>query len=149
MIPGEVRVAEAPLELNAGRERRSLVMVNNGDRPIQLGSHLHLPDANPALVFNREEATGFRLDVPAGASVRFEPGVSRTVDLVALGGRKVVPGLQIRDVGALPTHERAPKKVVPFGTPGIEVEAPQRASRVNARLSEDEPRPAPGAEETP
>ncbi len=124
MIPGEVRVAEAPVELNAGRERRSLVIVNNGDRPIQLGSHLHLPDANPALGFDRKEAIGFRLDVPAGASVRFEPGVSRTVELVALGGRQVVPGLQIHNVGALPTHERAPKKVVPFRTPATEAEAP-------------------------
>ncbi|MDP1051544.1 urease subunit beta, partial [Klebsiella quasipneumoniae] len=76
-------------------EKITMVVVNDGDRPIQIGSHLHLPAANPALTFDREAADGFRLDIPSGTSVRFEPGVSRTVTLIALGGLKRVPGLQI------------------------------------------------------
>lgn len=97
MIPGELRAGKAPMDLNTGRERRSLVLVNDGDRPIQVGSHLHLPAANSALSFDRQQAQGFRLDIPSGTSVRFEPGVSRTVDLVALGGTRRVPGLQLRE----------------------------------------------------
>jgi urease subunit beta len=73
--------------------------LNVGDRPIQVGSHFHFTDVNAGLSFDRAAAVGFRLDVPAGTSVRFEPGVEREVSLVALGGRRVVPGLQIRDRG--------------------------------------------------
>lgn len=94
--PGAVRVGEGFVELNTAAERRSLVMENTGDRPIQVGSHFHLPDVNPALSFDRDLARGFRLDVPSGTSVRFEPGASREVDIVALGGRAVVPGLRLR-----------------------------------------------------
>lgn len=79
-----------------------------------------------------------RLDIPSGTSVRFEPGVSRTVDLVALGGRRHVPGLQVREQSELPTHEREPKRVVPFGTPGVEVDTPARATPLRVRVS-DEP----------
>ncbi|WP_422388992.1 urease subunit beta [Janibacter alittae] len=139
MIPGEIRArGDAPIELNAGLEARSLVVVNDGDRPIQVGSHLHLPDANPALAFDREEARGFRLDIPSGTSVRFEPGVSKTVGLVALGGRAEVPNLQLRTPDELPTHGREPRPVVPFGTPGTEVDAPQVARGSRVRVS-DEP----------
>lgn len=139
MIPGEVRVREEPLDLNLGRERRSLVVVNDGDRPIQVGSHLHFPDANPALSFDRDTAQAFRLDIPAGTSVRFEPGVSRTVELVALGGLQRIPGLQIRGRG-MPTHTREPRKVVPFGTPGAEPETPATASPpAAARVTEETP----------
>lgn len=144
MIPGEVRSSDEPLELNTDHEHRSLVIVNAGDRPIQIGSHLHLPDANPALSFDREQSRGFRLAVPAGTSVRFEPGVSRTVDLVALGGRGLVPGLQVRG-RELPTYEREPKPkpVVPFGTPGTTVSETSRASTVRARLSAERPQNDP------
>lgn len=96
--PGAIRVRPGTIEVNADRtpaQRHRLVIVNTGDRPVQIGSHLHLPDANPALDFDRGAARGFRLDVPSGTSVRFEPGVSREVDLVALGGRGYVPGLQV------------------------------------------------------
>ena len=142
MIPGEVRACEPAMELNADRERVSLVVVNDGDRPIQVGSHLHLPDANPALKFDRDHAEGFRLDIPSGTSVRFEPGVSRKVELVALGGRRHVPGLQVvRDRQDLPTHEREPKRVVPFGTPGTPVEQPARASAWSIRLGDEPVRP--------
>jgi urease beta subunit len=74
-------------------------MLNTADRPIQIGSHLHLPDANPALQFDREAAWGFRLDIPAGTSQRFEPGASREVELVALRGRRRVPGIQLGKTG--------------------------------------------------
>jgi urease subunit alpha len=93
--PGGYRIAEGNIELNAGRERRRIVIENTGDRPIQVGSHFHLPDSNSALAFDREAAKGFRLDIPAGTSIRFEPGVSREVPIVALAGRKAVPGLSL------------------------------------------------------
>jgi urease beta subunit len=95
--PGAVRVAEGTVVLNGDRgpdERIELVILNTGDRPVQIGSHLHLPDANSALDFDREAAHGFRLDVPAGTSQRFEPGASRRVEAVAIRGRRRVPGLQ-------------------------------------------------------
>lgn len=95
--PGAVRAGAGTIELNADRtaaERLTLTVVNTGDRPVQVGSHLHLPDANPALELDRERARGFRLDLPAGTSLRFEPGVSRVVDLVALRGHRRVPGIQ-------------------------------------------------------
>ena len=97
--PGQVRVADGTLTLNADRgpdERLQIVILNTGDRPVQIGSHIHLPDVNDALEFDRVAAEGFRLDIPSGTSRRFEPGASREVDIVALGGRGVVPGLQIR-----------------------------------------------------
>ncbi|RPF26452.1 urease subunit beta [Georgenia muralis] len=95
--PGAVRAAAGTIELNADRtaaERVELVVLNTGDRPVQIGSHLHLPDANAALAFDRAAAHGFRLDVPAGTSQRFEPGASRTVAAVALRGARRVPGIQ-------------------------------------------------------
>jgi urease subunit beta len=94
VIPGEIRAADGELELNAGRDRVALRVVNTGDRPIQVGSHVHFAQTNPALEFDRDAARGFRLDVPAGTSVRFEPGVSMDVELVALAGRRHVPGLR-------------------------------------------------------
>jgi urease subunit beta len=100
VIPGEIRTREGELELNAGRDRRRLRVVNTGDRPAQVGSHVHFAQTNPALQFDREQARGYRLDVPSGTSVRFEPGVSRDVDLVALAGRRRVPGIRLE--GGLP-----------------------------------------------
>jgi len=97
--PGAVRVAAGSMLLNADRtpeERRTLVIVNTGDRPVQVGSHIHLAEVNAALAFDREAAEGFRLDIPSGTSRRFEPGASREVDLVALRGRRVVPGIQVK-----------------------------------------------------
>lgn len=137
MIPGEIRIGEDPIDLNSGQERATLVIVNDGDRPIQVGSHLHLPDANPALSFDRAEAVGFRLDIPSGTSVRFEPGVSRSVDVVALGGRREVPGLQLRRHEELPKHDREPRPVVPFGTPGTDVDVPNVARAAKVRVSEE------------
>ena len=96
--PGAIRVKHGTVTINADRtdaERLTLVIVNTGDRPVQIGSHLHLPDSNTALDFDRDAARGFRLDIPSGTSVRFEPGVSREVAAVALRGRRRVPGLQL------------------------------------------------------
>jgi urease subunit beta len=97
MIPGEIIVGDSPVPLNADRESVSLVVVNTGDRPIQVGSHYHFAAANPALSFDRTLAVGRRLNVPAGTAVRFEPGLSRPVSLVPLGGTGLVPGLRLAD----------------------------------------------------
>jgi urease subunit beta len=101
VIPGEVLTPDGVIEISPGRARFTLTVENAGDRPIQVGSHYHFAAANPALSFDREAARGFRLDIPAGTSVRFEPGVSREVTLVALAGRRVVPGLRPEYAGAL------------------------------------------------
>ncbi len=98
--PGAIRVAQGFLELNADRgpdERAELHVVNTADRPIQIGSHIHLADVNAGLAFDRELAFGFRLDIAAGTSIRFEPGASRTVGIVALRGKRRVPGLQVNN----------------------------------------------------
>ncbi|MEZ5263377.1 MAG: urease subunit beta [Acidimicrobiales bacterium] len=95
MRPGECIAAEGELELNAGRERLTLRVENTGDRPIQVGSHFHFADTNTALAFDRAAATGFRLDIPAGTGLRFEPGLAREVALVRLAGAGVVPGLAL------------------------------------------------------
>lgn len=96
MIPGEVVHGDGEIEINSGRPVTELRVVNTGDRPIQVGSHFHFAEANAALAFDRAAAAGLRLAVPAGTSVRFEPGLPRVVALVPLGGRRVVPGLQIK-----------------------------------------------------
>ena len=95
MIPGEILPGEGAISLNAGRPVLTLIVANTGDRPVQVGSHFHFAQANTALRFDRDLAWGHRLNVPAGTAVRFEPGVEREVSLVPLGGRRVVPGLQI------------------------------------------------------
>lgn len=103
--PGAYRIKAGDIELNADRseaERIRLVFVNTGDRPIQVGSHLHLPDANAALDFDRAAAHGFRLDIPSGTSQRFEPGASRELGAVTIRGARRVPGIQVKpDGGAL------------------------------------------------
>ncbi len=96
MIPGELSVAPGEIELSPGRARRTAWVLNAGDRPVQIGSHFHFADVNSALRFDRAAAEGFRLDVPAGTSIRFEPGLEREVALVALGGLRHVPGLRLR-----------------------------------------------------
>jgi urease subunit beta len=101
MIPGELLPAEGEIEINAGRETRVLEVANRGDRPIQVGSHYHFYETNAALAFNREAARGFRLNIPAGTALRFEPGQIREVELVALAGRRVVYGFNGRVMGGL------------------------------------------------
>jgi len=93
MIPGEIFPHDDPLLANAGRPTVSLQVSNRGDRPIQVGSHFHFFEVNPALDFDRVQAYGMRLDIPAGTAIRFEPGMRKTVTLVALAGRRRVFGL--------------------------------------------------------
>ena len=93
MVPGEYILREGVLELNAGRDAASLRVENTGDRPIQVGSHTHFFEVNQALRFERDKAYGRRLDVPAGTSLRFEPGESRDVTLIPLGGRRIAYGM--------------------------------------------------------
>ncbi len=102
MIPGEVVVATGEIELNVGRETIRLSVGNTGDRPIQVGSHYHFAETNTALAFDRAAALGFRLDIAAGTAVRFEPGQTRTVQLVALAGDRRVYGFNGLVMGALP-----------------------------------------------
>jgi urease beta subunit len=101
MIPGEIQTPDGMIQLSAGRQRVALTVENSGDRPIQVGSHYHFAATNPALSFDRSAARGYRLDIPAGTSVRFEPGMSRQVTLVALAGARVVPGLRTEWSGPL------------------------------------------------
>lgn len=101
MIPGEMRVAPGEMDLNLGRATLTLVVINSGDRPIQVGSHYHFFEVNAALRFDREKALGFRLNIAAGTAVRFEPGQSRTVELVALAGARKVYGFAGSVMGAL------------------------------------------------
>jgi urease subunit beta len=101
MIPGEMQIAQGDIVLNAGRETCTIDVANSGDRPIQVGSHYHFFETNLALVFDREASRGFRLNIAAGTAVRFEPGQSREVELVALSGKREVYGFRGAVMGAL------------------------------------------------
>jgi urease subunit beta len=101
MIPGELLPAEGEIELNAGKATVTLTVANTGDRPIQVGSHFHFYEVNAALSFDRDQARGMRLDIPAGTAVRFEPGDERTITLVALAGERKVYGFNARVEGSL------------------------------------------------
>lgn len=101
MIPGEIVFGDGPIAINADSVRRTIDVVNTGDRPVQVGSHVHLPQANAALDFDREAAYGHRLDIPAGTAVRFEPGVLQRVSLVPLAGSREVHGITLNPPGRL------------------------------------------------
>jgi urease subunit beta len=101
MIPGEIITVDGELELNVGREVISVLVANSGDRPIQVGSHYHFFETNPALHFDRAATRGFRLDIPAGTAVRFEPGQQREVQLVAFVGLRRIYGFRQAIMGAL------------------------------------------------
>jgi urease subunit beta len=101
MIPGEMFIKAGEIELNAGRRTLTLSVTNTGDRPIQVGSHYHFFETNPALRFDRKKARGMRLDIPAGTAVRFEPGQTRKVGLVALAGKRTVYGFRQDVMGKL------------------------------------------------
>ena len=107
MIPGEIIPLDGDLELNAGRATITLDVANTGDRPIQVGSHYHFAETNAALAFDRAAARGFRLDIAAGTAVRFEPGQTRTVALVALSGDRIVYGFTGAVMGPLEARRRA------------------------------------------
>ena len=101
MIPGEIVTGDGDLELNAGRRVTRLTVANTGDRPIQVGSHYHFFETNPALRFDRAQARGYRLDIPAGTAVRFEPGQEREVELVDYAGSREVYGFRAAIMGPL------------------------------------------------
>ena len=101
MIPGELFIRDGEIELNAGRKTVTLTVANSGDRPIQVGSHYHFFETNPALKFERKKARGMRLDIAAGTAVRFEPGQTRDVQLVALAGKRTVYGFRGDVMGKL------------------------------------------------
>jgi urease subunit beta len=101
MIPGEIITVDGDIELNAGRRTQTLSVANTGDRPIQVGSHYHFFETNPALAFDRQAARGFRLDIAAGTAVRFEPGQTRDVHLVEIGGNRMIYGFRAEIMGRL------------------------------------------------
>lgn len=101
MIPGEIAVAEGEIEINVGRKALTLAVTNSGDRPIQVGSHYHFFETNEALKFERVKTRGFRLNIAAGTAVRFEPGQTRTVELVAIAGAKKIYGFNAKVMGAV------------------------------------------------
>ena len=101
MIPGEIITPDSDIEMNVGRETLKMRVANAGDRPIQVGPHFHFAEANDALQFNREQARGYRLNIAAGTAVRFEPGQSRDIELVALAGKREVYGFAGRVMGKL------------------------------------------------
>ena len=101
MIPGEIITPDGDIELNAGLPRTTLVIANSGDRPIQVGSHYHFAETNPALQFDRAQARGKRLDIAAGSAVRFEPGQSREVTLIPFRGARIVQGFRGEIMGSL------------------------------------------------
>ncbi|HSH07518.1 MAG TPA: urease subunit beta [Burkholderiales bacterium] len=105
MIPGEIQTAAGELELNAGRKTVTLEVTNSGDRPVQVGSHYHFFETNAALRFERARARGFRLNIAAGTAVRFEPGQTRTVELVALAGARSVYGFNAKVMGKLKNND--------------------------------------------
>lgn len=100
MYPGEIKVASGDIKINEGRQTITMEVANTGDRPIQVGSHYHFYEVNDALVFDRERAKGFRLNIPAGTAVRIEPGQPRTVELVVYAGSRTIYGFQGKVMGA-------------------------------------------------
>lgn len=105
LIPGEFRVLPGDIEINTGRETTTVAVSNTGDRPVQIGSHYHFYEVNNALTFDRELTRGFRLNIPAGTAVRFEPGQRRTVELVAYAGERTVYGFAGQVMGALDSSD--------------------------------------------
>ena len=101
MIPGELFIQDGEIELNKGRKGLTLTVSNTGDRPIQVGSHYHFAETNGALQFDRAAARGYRLDIPAGTAVRFEPGQTREVSLIPFGGKREVYGFRQQVMGKL------------------------------------------------
>ncbi|MET0442207.1 MAG: urease subunit beta [Casimicrobiaceae bacterium] len=110
MIPGEMRTEDGDIEINVGRKTITLAIANTGDRPVQVGSHYHFFETNPALAFDRAKSRGFRLNIPAGTAVRFEPGQERTVELVAYAGDRKVYGFRGAVMGPLDAPSKKPAK---------------------------------------
>jgi urease subunit beta len=131
MIPGELFIKDGEIELNAGRKTVTLTVANTGDRPIQVGSHYHFAETNAALAFDRVAARGFRLNIPAGTAVRFEPGQTRRVELVALSGARVVYGFTGAVMGPLDAKRAAGKR--PANKPAVAKRAGARTKAGGSR----------------
>ncbi len=101
MIPGEIITADGDIELNSGRETIKINVANTGDRPVQVGSHYHFYETNPGLKFRRQQTRGYRLNIPAGTAIRFEPGQTREVELVALSGKREIYGFNGKIMGKI------------------------------------------------
>jgi urease subunit beta len=127
MIPGEILPASGEIELNVGRPTLKLAVANTGDRPIQVGSHYHFAETNAALAFDRAAARGYRLNIPAGTAVRFEPGQKRTIELVALGGARIVIGFSGAVMG--PLDKAAPRALPGKGQRPAPRRKPKRGKR--------------------
>lgn len=120
IVPGEYRLAEGEIELNAGRETTTLRVANTGDRPVQVGSHIHFVEVNPFLSFDRKAAIGKRLNIPAGTAVRFEPGQELEVELVELGGNREVYGISDLTNGSVDKKDEIIKKAKDLSFKGAE-----------------------------
>lgn len=118
VVPGELIPGDGPITINPGRAVLTLAVTNTGDRPVQVGSHYHFAEANPALAFDRAAAWGHRLAVPAGTSVRFEPGIDRAVELVPFGGRRIIAGLRGECAGPLDAGAPSTGRAGDTGTDG-------------------------------
>ena len=133
MIPGEYFIKDGEIELNKGRKGLTLTVSNTGDRPIQVGSHYHFFETNPALQFDRKKARGMRLDIPAGTAVRFEPGQTRDVKLVALAGTRTVYGFRQDVMGRV-----GKRKVAKIMTSGLAQARPSRSQRCYRGWDQDQ-----------
>jgi urease subunit beta len=118
VIPGEILPADEPVRLNAGRPATRLTVLNAADRPVQIGSHYHVAEANPGLRFDRPAARGLRLNIAAGTAVRFEPGIPAEVELVPIGGRRIVAGLRGETAGPLDAPADAAGEETDAAAPG-------------------------------
>ncbi|WP_053368712.1 urease subunit beta [Bacillus sp. FJAT-27245] len=119
MVPGEYRLAEDAIEINAGRKKTTIRVSNTGDRPIQVGSHIHFFEVNRELSFDRKETIGKRLNIPAGTAVRFEPGEEMEVELTELGGNRCVYGIADLTNGSVDMKEESLRKAKELGYKGV------------------------------
>ncbi len=140
-VPGAVLCEPGSLEINAGREAKTMSVANVGDRPIQIGSHFHFFEVNRALQFDRPAAYGFRLDIPAGTAVRFEPGDSKTVTLVALAGDRIVLGLNDLVNGALDDPQVKAEALARLAAQGYAAPTEDRGNMHNSRALIPSPSP--------
>lgn len=120
IVPGEYRLAEEPIEINAGRMKIKIRVANTGDRPIQVGSHIHFVEVNRELSFEREEGIGMRLNIPAGTAVRFEPGEEKEIELTEIGGARRVYGVADLTNGSVNNRQEILNRAKELGYKGVE-----------------------------
>ncbi len=151
IVPGELLPASEPVTINADRATTSVTVENTGDRPVQVGSHFHFFEVNPGLLFDRNEAYGYRLNIPAGTAIRFEPGCEREVDLVAIGGDRIVHGMGGLVNGPLDDEEireRALERAEANGYQGVDRSADSGANRTGTETGESGDDPETDADGT-